>query len=75
MAFANGELVMNRVEKLMKSIYAKFAQPGSPIASPLPDEPFVRVSYEEAMSLHGSDKPDLRIKGLVNKLYVQRNMI
>jgi aspartyl-tRNA synthetase len=65
MAWTDGEGVMRRVEKLIKSLYQKFAKPGTPLASPLPDIPFLRMSYDEAMSKHGSDKPDLRIKGLV----------
>jgi aspartyl-tRNA synthetase len=65
MAFTDGEGVMNRVEKLIKSVYMKFASPGTAITSPLPETPFPRMSYEDAMSKHGSDKPDLRIKPLV----------
>lgn len=66
MAFTDGEGVMRRVEKLIKSIYEKFARPGTTIESPLPDAPFIRITYDKAMSKHGSDKPDLRIKGLVS---------
>jgi aspartyl-tRNA synthetase len=66
MAFTDGEGVMNRVENLIKSVYARFAKPGTPIEKPLPGSSFLRMSYDEAMSNHGSDKPDLRIQPLVS---------
>jgi aspartyl-tRNA synthetase len=66
MAFANGENIMQVVESLVKSVYRKFAGLGTAFESPLPDSPFIRMTYEETMSEHGSDKPDLRIKGLVS---------
>ncbi len=65
MAFADGETVMQRVESLIKSIYQKFAKPGALLEAKLTDAPFFRISYDEAMSGHGSDKPDFRIRGLV----------
>lgn len=66
MAFADGERVMTEVEGIIRSVYGKFLQPHGPIEKPLPDSPlFLRMPYEEAMSKHGSDKPDLRIQGLV----------
>jgi aspartyl-tRNA synthetase len=66
MAWADGEDVMQRVEQLMKAIWHEFAKPGSVIPSPLPDSAFPRMTYNEAMSKHGSDKPDLRIRDLVS---------
>jgi aspartyl-tRNA synthetase len=74
MAFADGERVMEEVENLIRSVYAKFLQPQGSTEKPLLDSPFfLRMTYEEAMSKHGSDKPDLRIKGLVSSLSVSKN--
>jgi aspartyl-tRNA synthetase len=70
MAFTDGNGVMNIVENLIKDLYKKFAKFGGiqqPIEAPLPDEPFIRMPYEEAMSKYGSDKPDLRISSLVSE--------
>jgi aspartyl-tRNA synthetase len=66
MAFANGENVMQVVERLIKSLHKIFAGLGIAVESPLSETPFIRMTYEEAMSKHGSDKPDLRIKGSVS---------
>lgn len=68
MAWADGEDVMQRVERFMKDLWREFAKPGTTISSPLSEAPFLRMTYEEAMSKHGSDKPDLRIKDLVRKV-------
>lgn len=64
MAWVDGEGVMQRIEKLIKSLYSKFSKSHSSLP-PLPDGPFYRMTYDTAMSYHGSDKPDLRVPGLV----------
>ena len=64
MAWANGEQVMQRVERFMRALWEEFTGSGT-LQSSLPDSPFVRMTYDEAMSKHGSDKPDLRIPGEV----------
>ncbi len=66
MAFSTGEDVMRKVEKLSKSLYKNFARPGTNLEAPLPDSRFNRITYVKAMSKYGSDKPDLRLKGLVS---------
>ncbi|PBP20075.1 putative aspartyl-trna synthetase, partial [Diplocarpon rosae] len=69
MAFATGEDVMQAVEALISDIY-RFCSPERMakwrlgLISPLDSQPcikFYRMRYFEAMTIHGSDKPDLRI--------------
>ncbi|TVY87381.1 Aspartate--tRNA(Asp/Asn) ligase [Lachnellula willkommii] len=67
MAWADGEIVMARVEKLIRALYKKFAAPDTPL-QPLFETSFHRITYDEAMSHHGSDKPDLRIPGLIQRI-------
>ena len=58
MAWVDGEQVMQRVEQFVKALWREFAGRGT--------TPFIRMTYDEAMSRHGSDKPDLRIPGEVS---------
>ena len=53
-AFLNEEELMVMMEKLMRTLFKEI------LDVELPD-PFPRMSYAEAMSRFGSDKPDLRI--------------
>lgn len=54
MAFATGEDVMNVMESVIKMLWSDLLQVD------LPDK-FARMTYHEAISLYGSDKPDLRL--------------
>lgn len=71
MAFATAEDVMATLERLVKELYSfawrQYPEAEIAIPGPLPDAPFQRMAYQKAMSKYGSDKPDLRIKGLVSK--------
>jgi aspartyl-tRNA synthetase len=62
MAWADGEDVINRVEELMKALWLEFSD-----QTPAPA--FDRMRYHDAMTKYGSDKPDLRIPGLVGLTY------
>lgn len=53
---------MQRVEKFMKALWQEFMG-----LSNIPT--FRRMGYHEAMSKYGSDKPDLRIPGLVSPVF------
>lgn len=55
MCFTDTEQVMNINEKLATNLVAKF-RPDVKIMH----EPFLRMTYEEAISIYGSDKPDVR---------------
>lgn len=53
MSFANGKQVMHEVETIICSLF-KYA--GLSIPRPVP-----RMTYQTAMDIYGSDKPDIRI--------------
>ncbi len=53
MSFATPERVFDLIEPLMQDIFAVI---GHPVA-----RPFRRMSYQEALTRYGSDKPDLRV--------------
>ena len=52
LSFANEEVVFGAVERLMQAV---FRAVGRDVPAPFP-----RLTYDEAMSRYGSDKPDLR---------------
>ncbi|MDD4858365.1 MAG: aspartate--tRNA ligase, partial [Candidatus Krumholzibacteria bacterium] len=53
MSFITEEEIFSLVERLMKTVFSKVLDIDLQI-------PFPRIEYQEAMSLYGSDKPDLR---------------
>ncbi|KAJ9643904.1 aspartate--tRNA ligase msd1 [Coniosporium apollinis] len=55
MAFAKGEDVMQTIEALLRRLWAEMLN-----VTTLPS-PFSRMTYQDAMSKYGSDKPDLRL--------------
>lgn len=59
MSFATGEDVMNIIESMMRKLWHRL------INVSLSSEPFTRMTYEQAMSTYGSDKPDLRFDAKV----------
>jgi aspartyl-tRNA synthetase len=53
MSFVTGEDIMNLVEEMIKKVFLDVEGTGL-------DEPFVRLTYSEALERFGTDKPDLR---------------
>jgi len=62
MSFASAEDVMRTVEAVVKRLWTELLG-----ATDLP-EAFPRMSYEEAMSRYGSDKPDLRLGSEIQRI-------
>ena len=60
MAFARDQDVMNLIEQLLRYLWKEF------LHIELPNDPFRRITYQEAMAKYGSDKPDLRFDLEVN---------
>ncbi|KAI9833885.1 MAG: hypothetical protein M1819_003394 [Sarea resinae] len=62
MSFATGQDVMDCMEEVIKRLWAELLD-----IRTLPDT-FPRMSYEEAMSRYGSDKPDIRLGMEIHKV-------
>ncbi|KAK4974045.1 aspartate--tRNA ligase msd1 [Elasticomyces elasticus] len=62
MAFATGADVMNVIEKLIRQLWSNCVDQGSV------QLPFRRMTYAEAMSTYGSDKPDLRFGSRIRRI-------
>nr|OQO28532.1 hypothetical protein B0A51_03707 [Rachicladosporium sp. CCFEE 5018] len=62
MAFASGEDVMRTVESVVRRLWVEMLDQRD-----MP-EPFPRMSYHEAMSKYGSDKPDLRLGSEIQRV-------
>lgn len=54
MSFATGEEVMRTIEGVIRRLWSSLMK------NPVPSGPFRKLSYQEAMSRYGSDKPDTR---------------
>jgi aspartyl-tRNA synthetase len=62
MAFASGEDVMQTVEDTIRAVWMKLLNVND-LPNPLP-----RLTYEEAMSKYGSDKPDIRLGSEIRRV-------
>ncbi|CAK3883011.1 related to aspartyl-tRNA synthetase [Lecanosticta acicola] len=62
MAFATGEDVMRVIESVVKRLWRELLG-----MTDLPDK-FDRMTYEDAMSKYGSDKPDLRLGSEIRRI-------
>lgn len=72
MAFADGKTVRDTIEKLLLALYEDYSKPTHNavqipcLATSVSPKSFPLMTYSVAMLKHGTDKPDLRIKGLVS---------
>ena len=60
MSFVTQEDVFSAIEPVMRGVFDEFANWDGKDRS-IPEGPFPRIPYKEAMEKYGSDKPDLRI--------------
>ena len=61
MSFAKGEDVMQQIETILRRLWIFM------VDEKIPESNFPRMSYHDAMSQYGSDKPDLRLGMEVRK--------
>ncbi|MAN73144.1 MAG: aspartate--tRNA ligase [Henriciella sp.] len=59
MSFVEQEDVFNAIEPVMRGVFEEFAD-WQGKGRTMPEGPFPRIPYAEAMAKYGSDKPDLR---------------
>lgn len=62
MSFATGEDVMRTVEGIIRRLWSTLMK------DPAPSGPFERMSYQDAMSRYGSDKPDTRFGMQISRI-------
>ncbi|TKA32573.1 hypothetical protein B0A50_01681 [Salinomyces thailandicus] len=62
MAFASGEDVMRTIEDTVKALWSALLD-----VKDLPEQ-FSRLTYEDAMSKYGSDKPDVRLGAEIRRI-------
>ncbi|KAI4226917.1 MAG: hypothetical protein L6R36_002799 [Xanthoria steineri] len=61
MSFVGADQVMHIIEELIRSLWSTFLKCG--LACPFP-----KMSYQEAMSCYGSDKPDMRLGMQISRI-------